>query len=224
MAAKCFRLKNASGETAIPNLAIIQEAMKLHLSALRLHQIMYTMVYPAVLGSFLYSFWDKAATQQFSWNDHLPWVGGLLFIAVLTLDYIYSLANTIMHRYSWPKFVMDFLVVVLIYFAMSALLKPDLKGWDLALLWGYLFAIKLVSWVWELCDYRQQNLPKPGDAAKRARPLPIGKNGIETDLGLMFGAFMGGLVCYWQPELRVPLVIIFFVLDGAYYIDNTSDE
>ncbi len=197
--------------------------MKLHLSSLRLHQIMYTMVYPAVLGSFLYSFWDKAATKQFSWDDRLPWVGGLLFIAVLTLDYIYSLATTIVQRYSWPKFVMDFLVVVLIYFAMSALLKPDLKGWDLVLLWVYLFAIKLLSWIWELCDYRQQNLPKPGDAAKRARPLPIGKNGVETDLALLLAAAFFGVVSYWQPELRVPLVIIFFVLDGAYYIDNTSD-
>lgn len=104
--------------------------MKLHLSPARLHQIMYTMVYPAVLGSFLYTFWDKTAKGRFEWSDPLPWLIGLLFIALLTLDYVYSLAAAIVARYSLVKFVLDLLIVVLLYLTLQALFKEKVEVVD----------------------------------------------------------------------------------------------
>lgn len=196
--------------------------MKLHLSPARLHQIMYTMVYPAVLGSFLYTFWDKTAKGRFEWSDPLPWLIGLLFIALLTLDYVYSLAAAIVARYSLVKFVLDLLIVVLLYLTLQALFKEKVEVVDKVLPWVWLFLIKLLAVAWELADRSQQVAGASGTRAEKARAVPLVN--IETDTLLLILAVLFGALAIVSPAwLQVVYYAAWMLLDGLLYIANTSD-
>lgn len=197
--------------------------MKLHLSPARLHQIMYAMVYPAVLGSFLYTFWDKAAKGKFELNDPLPWLIGLLFIALLTLDYVYSLAAAIVARYSLVKFVLDLLIVVLLYLTLQALFKEKVELVDKVLPWVWLFLIKLLAVAWELADRKQQVAGASGSTpAQKARAVPLVN--VETDtLLLILAVVFGGLAIVSPAWLQLVYYAAWMLLDGLLYIANTSD-
>jgi hypothetical protein len=196
--------------------------MKVRLSPLRLHQIMYAMIYPAVLGSFIYAYGDKAANSAFALSDPVPWLIGFLFIALLTLDYIYSIGSSVQSNYSMIEFCADLLIVVLLYGTLQAILRSPMAG--LAILsgisiWLYLFAIKLVASLWEVWDrFKHRNLPQTKDEAARIRPL-------ESDIAFCLIALVCLAASLVVPKyVDVAFLAAFLVFDGIYYITYTSDS
>lgn len=193
------------------------------LSALRLHQIMYGLVYPAVLGSFLYAFWDKAANAAFELARPTPWVGGALFIALFTLDYAYSLARSVQASYSGGEFLADVLIVMLIYLTAQSLFGKEVAWLAGVSVWVYLFAIKLVSSAWELIRLNRARRADPGGSHGAARPFPVVY--IETDVALAIAAVvLGALSSVMRESLQFILLAMFFIVDGLSYIAHTSDE
>lgn len=194
------------------------------LSPRRLHQIMYTMIYPAVLGSFLYAYWDRLANRGFCWNDPTAWLGGAFFIAVFTLDYVYSLEQDIQDHYSGPEFLADLVIVALIYLAAQALFGKPVKGLEGAspkFIWVYLFAIKFASTVWEIV--RRSRAAAGSDASKPRRTIPRFE-AMEGDAFFLVASLVLGVVAWQMPDgWSVLPLLAFLVADGLVYVQHTSD-
>jgi hypothetical protein len=197
---------------------------KLTLSALRLHQIMYTMVYPAVLGSFIYAYWDKVAKNEFIWAEPSPWVCGFLFIALFTLDYTYSIGDSIQKSYSAAEFLFDFIILVLLFITAQEIFGTKIRALESFSVWTYLLAIKAVASAWELTRYRRlKNETQNGGSITFRRPLPLFPLG--TDIAFLIAALL-----LWLASLVVPapyhflLLAGFLIGDGLLYIANTSDS
>jgi hypothetical protein len=194
-------------------------SLRLRLSPLRLHQIMYTLVNPAVLGAFLYAYWDKVANRAFEWQQPTPWLGGALFIALFTLDFVYSQGKAIQESYSGAEFLVDLVLVALIYVAAQSLFGTTVKGLESVPIWVYLFLVKFLSSLWELWRVRQAERTVK---ARARRPFPLVH--IETDIALAIGAVILGAVALSLPPAWQWLPLAAFLsIDGAIYVANTSE-
>lgn len=156
--------------------------------------IMSNLLYPAVLGTVIYTFAEKildptdciTATQQ---------LAGLMLITLFIFDYSHTLIEGIRVNYNGRKFFADFVIILCILLAGRAILgKPVPLEANYA--W-WLFFAKTSAVLWELFDVN-------GKAMKAAsRKLPNNFFGFETDLFLcvVYAAIIGLAYCefrYWE--------------------------
>lgn len=177
------------------------------LSPKRRHQAMYGMIYPGVLGSFLMMFADKWFQDAFSLSQPVPWLCGFMFVALFTLDYVYSLGKDIENNYRGSELFWDAIIVVLIYLAGHSIFNAA-TGVTPAI-WGYLFAAKFVSLVWEHSPFAA--VPPRGGISDT---LPC--------IGFAVGWIFCGLEIASQT-VQIVLFLVVIAIDGALYLANTSD-
>jgi hypothetical protein len=167
---------------------------------------MYNMIYPAILGSILYTVFQLAADRSFQFSNPMPWFAGALFIALFTLDYTYSLARDISTSYSRVAFALDLVVVVLMFVAATAILGKNLLPISV---WLELVFLKLVVVVWEVVELRRSQ-----------RPLKH----VLSDFGLLLTYILFTVVFHFSPSsVEWVFMSIIFIADGLFYIANTSE-
>lgn len=83
---------------------------------LRLHNLLYNLLYPAFLGTLIYNYFDKYPALSTG-------VGVTLFLMLIlfSLDFIYSLSEEVIRNYSGWQFVFDIFIVGLLFIAAKSI-------------------------------------------------------------------------------------------------------
>lgn len=143
----------------------------------RWFQIMTNLLYPAVLGSLIYTFAESAVPGA-QLDDPLLW-GGFSLLVLFVFDYAHSSREEVRATYDGWKFLADLLIVSFLFLAGKAVLKsPVLPGIDYV--W-WLFFAKLAAVVWELTELRRAQPSQARQAASRKLDMAFG---METDFAL----------------------------------------
>jgi hypothetical protein len=161
----------------------------------RWFQIMINLLYPAVLGSLIYTFAESAVPGA-QLDDPLLW-GGFSLLALFVFDYAHSSREEVRATYDGWKFLADLLIVSFLFLAGKAVLKsPVLPGIDYV--W-WLFFAKLAAVIWEFAELRRAQPSQARQAASRKLDMAFG---METDFALciiylVIGVLALGGVRWW---------------------------
>lgn len=181
------------------------------LSSLRLHQIMYNMFYPAVLGGMIYSLFVQAAETGFHASNPKPWLAFPLFIALFTLDYTYSLARKIVDEYSLSAFGIDLLIVVLMFIVSNSILDKNVVPVSI---WIELATLKFVVSFWEFWR----------DKKRQASGSLLETKYFVTDFILFLVCISFAVMKEFGPlPYEWALLSLVFIVDILIYLPNTSD-
>jgi len=167
-----------------------------------LFRININLLYPALLGSFIYGIIGILTK-----NNGIPILDlaiAFLIIVLFICDYYYTLNENIEKKYNLLQGTLDFLIMILLYLSMSGILKMNGLDFQFHLILFFLAITKLLSVVWE-------TVPKEKD-----------KMAIITD-GLFFFLylFLGIVYCFNDYLIIKYLfgvfllfdIIIFFIYD-----------
>jgi hypothetical protein len=126
----------------------------------RWFQIMTNLLYPAVLGTLIYTFAQHSLASA-SLSDPM-FMGGLALLALFVMDYAHSLRDEVRTTYDGRKFLADFIVVVGLFLAGTAILNQPVFP-TVAYVW-WLFMAKAAAVAWNV---RRQRINR----RRRRRPV-----------------------------------------------------
>lgn len=166
----------------------------------RWFQIMTNLLYPAVLGTLIYTFAQHSLAEA-SLSDPM-FVGGLALLVLFVMDYAHSLRDDVRTSYDRWKFLADFIVVVGLFLAGTAVLSQPVFP-TVAYVW-WLFMAKVAAVAWE----RAEAAHRPEAAEVVSRML----FGLETDWALLvvyFGLAVVSLMetTWWQWAVAIAMVV-----------------
>src|SRR5258708_446223 len=120
-----------------------------------LHQVMYGLLYPAVLGTVFVLF---VSDDLMHWHLSPRSAFGVVFLIHWCLEFVLANQAEVIRGYSFVEFTGDFVLIVIIYNAFIALPKPDQEGTYTALyLWVMLVPVIFLAvdvWKWIGTDLR----------------------------------------------------------------------
>jgi len=176
----------------------------------RWFQIMTNLLYPAVLGSLIYTFAESAVPGA-QLDDPLLW-GGFSLLALFVFDYAHSSREEVRATYDGWKFLADLLIVSFLFLAGKAVLKsPVLPGIDYV--W-WLFFAKLAAVIWEFIESRRAQPSQAGSAASRKLANAFG---IETDLALCVIYLVIGWLAFVEVQWWTWAVAVAMAFDAVQY-------
>jgi hypothetical protein len=185
----------------------------------QLHQLLYGLVYPAVLGSLLYTtIFDQSFTQSPS-RDSLALTCTVLIIALFAVDYVYSYSENNTVDYSVAQFLIDFVIVLLAY--VAAVSFTGVEAFEKVPGWIYLFLAALVSYFLEEARYygrkkNRFNLSPPLPKIKRKH---ANSDFLCAYLYLVFGLLSTLLTSKWSVVPVIAALIVHLIV----YIYNVGD-
>lgn len=171
----------------------------------RWFQIMTNLLYPAVLGTLIYTFAQHSLASA-SLSDPM-FMGGLALLVLFVMDYAHSLRDEVRTTYDGRKFLADFIVVVGLFLAGTAVLNQPVFP-TVAYVW-WLFMAKAAAVAWERAEAAHQ--PKATEAARRML------FGLETDLALLVVYFVLAVVSLTEATWWQWAVAIAMVVDAVQY-------
>ena len=144
----------------------------------RKHMVMADLLYPAFLGTLIYSTVDKINKPESPWSIS---AGVLVFCLLLhyVMDYLYTKLDR-PAEYSWWHFGLDGAIVLCMFFAVRGALDANSMPWGLPPV-AWLVMTKLAAVLWELAE--------PGTRTNRKR-LAIG-----SDAAFGLGYILAWLFC-----------------------------
>jgi hypothetical protein len=176
----------------------------------RLHLVMSSLLYPAVLGTLIY-----AAFQKF---DERPAffisAQGVLAFALLlhyVLDYVYTVVHERGSSYSLPKFLADFLIVICMFLATQEVLGVRSNPSPLAPVW-WMCLTKVFALLWEFGELGLKQWARP----KRWSPLK--RLAIGTDMA--FAAFYVALGLRFGARQPLLLAVVVLLDAGGYAVHD----
>lgn len=174
----------------------------------RWFQIMTSLLYPAVLGTLIYTFAEKTVPGA-RLEDPLFW-GGCSLFALFVFDYAHSLRGDVRASYDGRKFLADLFIVSFLFLAGKAVLKaPVVSGIDYV--W-WLFFAKLAALIWEYAESKRAAPGRAGQAA--SRKLVFGR---ETDLALGITYLVIGILAFLGVQWWTWAVAAAMALDAIQY-------
>jgi hypothetical protein len=174
----------------------------------RWFQIMTNLLYPAVLGTLIYTFAERTVPGAHL-DDPLLW-GGFALFALFVFDYAHSSREEVRASYDGWKFLADLLIVSFLFLAGKAVLKaPVLPGVDYV--W-WLFFAKLAAVIWEYRESKQAQPSEAGHAASRKLAF-----GIETDWALCIVYLAIGVLAFLGVQWWTWAVAGAMAFDAVQY-------
>ncbi len=175
----------------------------------RWFQIMNNLLYPAVLGTLLYTFVDTTV-PSIGLDDPGLWGACALFVLFI-FDYAHSSSETVKENYDGKKFLFDFLIISFLFLAGKDVLNDSVLP-NIDYVW-WLFLSKLAAVGWEFSERKDRQKSNAGKAL--ARPMPI--IGIETDIALLIAyGFLCGIAMA-QLNWWLWATAICMVVDAGFY-------
>lgn len=144
----------------------------------RLFQIMNNLLYPAVLGTLLYTFVDKRIPGMQLFEPEF--IGACALFLLFVFDYAHSSSDEVRSTYDAKKFLFDLLIISFLFLAGKDILNDALLP-NIDFVW-WLFLSKLAAVFWEISERKDRQ--KSHAAQVSARPFPFPLIYIETDAAL----------------------------------------
>lgn len=176
------------------------------------HPILTGLIYPAILGALMYD-WLKSiycAESLFSERNFLI----LSLLVHYTMDFVYTFQGKAREGYTFFKFLLDFLVVIFLYFAIHPFLDTkDVSPITLSMLGSvgmWLFITKICALLWEFSEIERGNWCQP-EKWLTSKPFEI-----KTDFYFlnMYALFWIGASCFDTKELSFMVVLLSMIVLG----------
>lgn len=178
----------------------------------RWFQIMTNLLYPAVLGTLIYTFADSTLKPGVCVDDPLFW-GGLALFPLFMFDYAHSLREDVRASYDASKFLADLVIVSCLFLAGKAILKAPVFS-QVDYVW-WLFGAKAAAVIWE------QRESKSGPAGRKSQPAQAASRlvvfGIETDLALCVAYLVLGILAAVGASWWLWVAPLAMALDAHQY-------
>jgi hypothetical protein len=170
----------------------------------RLFAVMYTLLYPGVLGSLMYAYPDNFVSKGAPFTLVGAALAFALFLAFV-FDYLHSITEPAKASYSHGTFIADLGLVALMFIAGQKILGTLI--FDAAPEFWFLCAARVSGWFWEHM--------KAG--ADNEDPTPEG-----VDLFFIFVYAIGGLIAVqigWYDSVAYKWVLAaVLLLDALMYL------
>ncbi|HEY4956298.1 MAG TPA: hypothetical protein VII31_00665 [Caldimonas sp.] len=118
----------------------------------RWHEVMTGLLYPAVLGAILFTFFDRLTSRDLALPEPTL-VAALALLVLFTFDYAHTMSCSVSENYGPGEFACDTVILCLLFLAGKQLVgaaAPHAPSWLSTPLWELMALTKAASVVWEV--------------------------------------------------------------------------
>jgi hypothetical protein len=174
---------------------------------------MTSLLYPAVLGTILYTFGERAwdvGVSAFVAHEPEPYLGFALLL-LFTFDYAYTLNGNVRGDYGGFAFSIDCLILVLLFVVGKGILSKPSSVWNG--LTALMIAVKLLSVLFEI-----SRLPDPRSSMETL----AGWRNYETDAALLLVYLAVLPLMLLLPEAWPWALALVMLIDAGTYFKRSK--